>query len=124
MGRILTGRINKPHQNRDHSHIRESLLARKEQLASRISELLGDVVVQREPDDEGAIAIENYTKDLTAAALARERRTLNEIEAALARLNAGDYGVCGACHMSIPKARLEALPWARLCVGCAERNAA
>jgi DnaK suppressor protein len=85
---------------------------------------MGEVLVDREPDDEGAIAIDNYTKDLTAVTIERERRTLNEINAALARLEAGDYGVCGFCGTSIPKVRLEALPWARLCVNCAERNAA
>ena len=85
---------------------------------------MGQVIVEREPDDEGAIAIDNYTKDLTAVTIERERRTLNEINAALARLETGDYGVCGFCGTSIPKVRLEALPWARLCVNCAERNAA
>ena len=108
---------------RSYDHFEEALLARKKELTARIGELLGDVVVQGEPEDEGGVAIQNYSKDWAAGALDRSRRTLKEVDAALARIKAGDYGVCGACHIAIPKARLEALPWARLCVPCTERNA-
>jgi len=124
MSRIAEGRSTKPQQNRNFSDFRKALLAQKQRLAARIGERLGEVTAEREPDDEGAIAIDNYTKDLAAATIERERRTLNEIEIALARLEAGDYGVCNLCGISIPKIRLEALPSATLCVNCAERSAA
>jgi DnaK suppressor protein len=107
---------------RSYDHFETALLTRKRELDARIGDLLGDVVGRGEPDDEGGVAIQNYSKDWAAAALERARRTLNEVEAALVRIKAGDYGVCDACHISIPRARLEALPWARLCVSCAERN--
>jgi RNA polymerase-binding transcription factor len=107
----------------DYDHFETALLARKRELNARIGDLLGEVVVQGESDDEGDVAIQNYSKDWAAGSLERARRTLTEVEAALARIKAGDYGVCSACHISIPKARLEALPWARLCVNCAERHA-
>jgi DnaK suppressor protein len=45
---------------------------------------------------------------------------LRMIEAALDRLNSGDYGICLACEEPIPAKRLKALPWARYCVGCQE----
>jgi RNA polymerase-binding transcription factor DksA len=41
-----------------------------------------------------------------------------EITAALERLNSGTYGACEACSAMIPEARLEALPYARMCVSC------
>jgi RNA polymerase-binding protein DksA len=47
------------------------------------------------------------------------RRQLAEIDAALARLEDGTYGVCERCGGQIPPARLEARPIARLCVSCA-----
>jgi RNA polymerase-binding protein DksA len=50
----------------------------------------------------------------------RERRRLEEIEAAQARLAAGRYGTCEGCGQAIGAARLRALPVARLCVGCEE----
>src|ERR1051325_10061311 len=45
-----------------------------------------------------------------------------EIDEALARLDAGEFGVCEACTSAIDRARLEALPYARLCVRCAEES--
>lgn len=45
---------------------------------------------------------------------------LRLIEAALDRLNAGDFGTCLGCEEPIPRKRLQALPWARYCVGCQE----
>jgi len=109
--------------SRTYDHFEKSLLARKRELETRIAVLLGDVSAQSEPEDEGGVAIENYSKDWAAANLERSRRTLREVDAALVRIKQGNYGVCDVCNISIPKARLEALPWARVCVGCAERNA-
>ena len=50
----------------------------------------------------------------------RERRQLDEVTAALARLEAGTYGVCERCARPIPLARLRAIPAARYCVECQE----
>ncbi|NHC14634.1 TraR/DksA family transcriptional regulator [Motilibacter sp. E257] len=52
------------------------------------------------------------------AALAAEARDLAEIEAALARMDAGTYGRCTCCSAAIPLPRLEARPQARGCAGC------
>lgn len=41
---------------------------------------------------------------------------ISEVEAAMARLKDGTYGNCERCGKPIAKDRLEALPWARLCV--------
>ena len=123
MSHTATAKISRAPATRSYDAFEKALLLRKRELNARIADLLGDVAAQGEPDDEGDVAIENYSKDWAAAALDRARRMLNEVEAALARIKAGRYAVCDVCHMSIPKARLEALPWARLCVGCAERNA-
>src|SRR5689334_4347384 len=45
-------------------------------------------------------------------------RRLQSVERALARLTAGQYGVCQHCRQSIAAERLEARPDAELCVGC------
>ena len=47
------------------------------------------------------------------------RKELEEIAAALARLDAGTYGECMECGDTIPAGRLKALPYATLCVSCA-----
>ena len=43
------------------------------------------------------------------------------LDAALERVEAGTYGVCGSCGTAIPRERLRLLPAAVLCVGCASR---
>jgi len=45
---------------------------------------------------------------------------LRMIEEALDRLDSDDYGCCLACEQPIPAKRLNAVPWARYCVGCQE----
>jgi DnaK suppressor protein len=49
------------------------------------------------------------------------QRTLEDIRAALARLDAGTYGRCVSCGGAIPAARLELRPFAGTCVPCAGR---
>ena len=46
------------------------------------------------------------------------QRTIEEIDAALARIEAGTYGVCAGCGTAIPEERLELRPMARSCVAC------
>ena len=46
---------------------------------------------------------------------------LRQVDDALSRLDAGDYGVCLACGRPIPVARLEVRPFAEHCVSCAEK---
>jgi DnaK suppressor protein len=48
-------------------------------------------------------------------------RELVELEAALERVKAGNYGVCASCATTIPRERLRVLPAATLCVRCASR---
>lgn len=43
---------------------------------------------------------------------------VREIDAALVRIDAGTYGVCGSCGKPIPEERLDAVPYAVLCVPC------
>ena len=51
-----------------------------------------------------------------------EEETLEQIEAALARIEAGSYGRCEKCGEEIPAVRLEAIPYATFCVHCASRQ--
>ncbi|MCE5309655.1 MAG: TraR/DksA family transcriptional regulator [Acidobacteriales bacterium] len=45
---------------------------------------------------------------------------LKAINEALARMKAGEYGICEECGEEIPEKRLRAVPWARRCVACQE----
>jgi RNA polymerase-binding protein DksA len=50
------------------------------------------------------------------------RANLREVEAALARMDAGTYGICVRCGNPIAPDRLEALPWASLCIDCKQKG--
>jgi DnaK suppressor protein len=109
-------------RNRKYDVFEKALLAQQRELSARIQGRLNEVSVEREPDDEAAQAIYSVTRDMSAATLERERKTLAEIEAALVRIRKGEYGTCEACGVAIPDARLNALPQARQCVPCASRG--
>lgn len=48
---------------------------------------------------------------------------LRQVEAALDRLDAGEYGQCAGCGGTIPRKRLQAVPWAHYCVDCQQEAA-
>jgi DnaK suppressor protein len=110
-------------RSRKHESFEKTLLAQRDTLLSLARGRIGDIFVEREQDDEAAVASDSVTKDLAVATLERERRRLKEIEAAIKHIKSGTYGVCESCGETIPEVRLHALPWARVCVHCAERAA-
>ena len=69
--------------------------------------------------DAGTDAMEREKAFLFASS---EGRALLEINAALRRLYNGEYGTCESCGQPIARARLEAMPHARLCVTCKEKE--
>jgi RNA polymerase-binding transcription factor DksA len=50
--------------------------------------------------------------------------TLRKVDAALARIKEGRFGVCASCERAIPRKRLAAIPWAEYCVACQDQIAA
>jgi RNA polymerase-binding protein DksA len=91
----------------------ETLKAEAEQLAQDMEP--GDAMFDEEGGEGDSINVERE-RDLALSAQARA--AVEEIDAALARLDAGTYGVCEKCGTDIPKERLKALPHAALCVQC------
>lgn len=57
-------------------------------------------------------------RELAGSSAARAREAIDNIDAALARMDAGTYGLCESCGDAVPYERLEAIPHARLCVPC------
>jgi len=81
--------------------------------------------------DDGGLAYDQNFADSSqvtaergeAEALANSlKEMLAEVEHALAKFEAGTYGLCENCGEPIPPARLEAKPAARLCINCASRR--
>ena len=53
-----------------------------------------------------------------------DAKILQAIEEALRRIDDGSYGVCRDCGGSIAPARLDAIPWTRVCIACKEKQKA
>jgi RNA polymerase-binding protein DksA len=63
-------------------------------------------------------ATETYDRELDYTLEENSEHVLAGIDSALKRIEEGTYGVCSTCGKAIPEGRLEALPWATLCIGC------
>ncbi|GGH34497.1 TraR/DksA family transcriptional regulator [Microbacterium album] len=96
--------------------VERTLAARAADL-SGVASARGDATADDEHDPEGATLSGEWSRlaGLSAAA----RRELTDIDAALARLDAGEAGVCESCGEPIPEGRLRARPTATRCVVCA-----
>jgi len=51
-----------------------------------------------------------------------DSKLLRAIEEAIVRLDQGVYGICMDCEEEIAAARLDAVPWTRVCINCKERQ--
>jgi DnaK suppressor protein len=73
-------------------------------------------------DDEADASSKLYEREHELALTRNTRELLEQTEHALARIDAGTYGVCESCGKPIGKARLLAFPRATLCVECKQRQ--
>ena len=107
---------------RDLQRYKRLLLAKLDELSARRdgAETLapgaggwqGDLVDQANSDAEAELQVRVHQSDA---------RLLRAIEEALVRIRQGTFGVCEVCQQPISKARLEAVPWTRLCRECKEQ---
>ena len=74
-----------------------------------------DAEATQDPADMAANA---YTKELLMSMSTNDRQLLQSIDAALDRIDEGEYGKCANCGQPIQEKRLEAVPWARHCIHC------
>lgn len=91
----------------------EALKAQADSLA--LEHEPGDVQFDEEGGEGGTA---NVDREIDLYLSAQARATVVEIDRALQKIEDGTYGVCENCGQTIPDARLEALPYAALCVNC------
>ena len=109
--------------------LRARLVQDLEQTRDLMAQLVGDLEAMRtsrqdvatddEHDPEGPTLA--FERSQANAVLDDARAHFNGIEDALVRVDGDDFGVCASCGERIPFARLEARPYTRYCVVCAER---
>lgn len=81
-----------------------------------------DLVKTVESGDEADVASDAIDRTLLTALGAQDARRLQQIDNALDRIYQGKYGRCFKCGKEIPEDRLEAIPWALMCIQCASEE--
>jgi RNA polymerase-binding transcription factor DksA len=64
----------------------------------------------------GDMATATFDRELDEGLGERAQQTLGDVERALAKIEDGSYGTCEVCGKQIAPERLQAIPWARLCI--------
>ena len=114
---------------KQHARLAAALTAERTRLLESLRGLAeAERVLGESQGDEGGpgsqsadLASDLVEQELDLAIQRSEVEQVREIDAALARLRAGSYGTCERCGTAIAPERLEARPWVRLCVPCAEK---
>ncbi len=109
----------------DLANVRIRLQRRRREIleASRRAVSAIDQLRQAERDPEPAEASQSEQLQYDLSQLGEvEQRELTQIDAAIARLEAGEFGVCRDCGEAIDPGRLAALPFVLYCADCASRR--
>jgi DnaK suppressor protein len=95
------------------------ILKAKQADASRTLENRESIIIEKSADQldeiERAVA-----RDIAIQNLDRESRLVRDIRSALGRIDEGTFGKCLHCEEDISRRRLDAVPWAKLCLPCQE----
>jgi RNA polymerase-binding transcription factor len=111
----------------DHKKVklyREKLVQKKKEMLEAYSK---NMSYGKEADGEGSQDIadkasNSYTKEFLFSLSNNERDTLQLVDEALTRLEGEHYGVCVVCEDEMDRKRLEAVPWAKRCISCQEKQ--
>jgi len=115
----------------DDEAARELIASARDTVTERIAALSADVTgmvaasrdanADDEHDPEGTTIA--FELSQASALLEQSRASLLQIDAALARMDEGTYGICAVCATPVPEDRLEARPWTAYCIAHASGKA-
>jgi RNA polymerase-binding protein DksA len=125
---LKEGRVNK----KDLKHFEQRLLEERDRLMKELAILRESIRSGTQRDSAGDLSAYSFhMADLGTDAMEREKqflfasaegRQLNMVNEALRRLYQGDYGTCEACGEPIARERMDAMPYATLCIECKEKE--
>ena len=101
--------------------MKNSLVKLKEDILKNLaaeSEDFRTIIEDMDPKDLADIAADDIDRKTLEALGSQELKRLQLIESALSRIENKKYGICSKCSKKIPKERLEAIPYALLCIEC------
>ena len=77
-----------------------------------------EIVEAMDPKDLADVASDDMDRKMIEAIGSQDLKRLRMIDSALTRIKQGKYGLCMKCGKKIPRERLEAIPYALMCVEC------
>jgi len=101
--------------------MRTNLLALKKEILRNLaseSEDFRTIIEDMDPKDLADVAADDIDRKTLEALGSVELRRLQLIESALSRVENRKYGLCAKCGKKIPRERLEAIPYALMCINC------
>lgn len=105
-------------------YFKKRLLSKQEELAQTVLRVENDGrrADEEEPQDLADKAANSYTKEFLFSQSNHDRDVLQLVTEALSRIEQGNYGECIHCGGGMQPKRLEAVPWARHCIPCQEKQ--
>ncbi len=111
---------------------RDMLQGLRARLRGDLNQMTDEALRRDQPDASGNLSnvplhmadvgTENYDQEFTLSLIENEQETLGQIYEALDRISAGTFGTCEGCGDPIAKPRLQAIPYAKLCIDCARER--
>ncbi len=108
------------------------IVKRKSEILDAIERISEDTLKKSQKDASGDIsgytfhmadvATDNYDREFSLGLASNDRQSLYELDDAIKRIEEGTFGVCEECKTLLTKARLKALPYARLCLKCQQKR--
>lgn len=124
--------MKKKFNKKDLEYFRKLINSKKKEIAEDIKHISEDTLMKSQKDASGDIsgyglhmadvATDNYDREFNLGLASNEQDFLYELNDAIKRIEEGSYGICEACDKAIAKSRLKAVPHARLCVKCQEKQ--
>ena len=108
--------------------LHKMLLAKRQEIIKEIEESLGQSLTEDQQRrlesarDVGDQAVMDLERELGISLMEMRNRRRQSIDEALTRLQDGSYGICADCGIEISEKRLQAVPFAKLCVECQSRQ--
>jgi DnaK suppressor protein len=108
--------------------LHKMLLAKRQEIIKEIEGSLGQSLTEDQQRrlesarDVGDQALMDLERELGISLMEMRNRRRQSIDEALTRLHEGTYGICAECGIEISEKRLQAVPFAKLCVECQSRE--
>jgi len=104
--------------------IKDILIEMKKEILETLQERVksSNINEQREIGDVFDDADLEQSREFNILLTTREKQKVQQIDAALQKMDAGEYGLCEECDEEIPIGRLKVLPFATLCVKCKSKQ--